>query len=443
VNAATTTRVPPHNNEAERALLGAMLLKSSAFTAAAAAVQAGDFYHPAHGHIYDAITTLYTQGTPIDVVTVADRLDRAGLLDAIGGAGTLTDILGEVASIGNAEHYADIVADLARQRALIGIAAEIHELGLAPTNDVPAAVDQAEQLIYRLADTHKTNTATPVRESLIEWLDNLSAVYTTGGRARGTETGFDDFDDLVLGLHPGQLVVVAGRPGMGKTAFGADVARHAATAGHPTLLVSLEMGSEEVTNRLISGAAHVPLAHIRSANISDVDWYRIGHTVGTFTDIPLEILDDSQATILSIRGEARRVASRYGRIGLIVVDYLQLVDSASRHNNREGEVAEVARGLKKLARELRVPVLALAQLNRGLEMRADKRPLLSDLRESGEIENAADVVAFLYRDDYYNRDSPDRGIAEIIVAKQRNGPTGTVRLAWLAHYTSFSNMARV
>ncbi len=439
---ATAQRVPPHNLDAERSLLGAMLISTVAVGVAAAALSADDFYKPAHGHIYEAVVALYATGEPVDAITVADQLERTGLLAAIGGANTLNDVIGATGSTSNVERYADIIADLAKQRSLIGIASEIAELGYEPSTDVANVIDQAEQMVYRLTDSSTTTNARPAGEVAHEWVTGLQEAWEAGGHTRGVPTGFVELDTLLLGLQPGQLVVAAGRPGMGKTAFGSDVARNVASLGHPVLLVSLEMGNDEVMNRMVAADGRVPLQRIRDTKLIPDHWTRISEAVGRITQMPLEIFDDSHANLVTIRSQARRVASRYGRLGLIVVDYVQLVDPIGKHHNREGEVAEVARGLKKLARELGVPVLALAQLNRGLEQRADKRPMLSDLRESGEIENAADVVAFLYRDDYYRPDSPDRGMAEVIVAKQRSGPTGTARLAWVSYFTTFKNMAR-
>lgn len=440
---AQATRVPPHNLEAEANLLGAMLLARQAVDEAAATnLAADDFYAPAHGHIYDALVDLAAKGQPVDAVTAADHLERRGLLESVGGRVAIAELAAGATTIGNAHRYADIVTDLARQRRLIAIGGEITESGYQPTTDVDELVDRAEQLLFDLTDNHRAVHTYPAADAIHGWLDRLTALYTDG-RPAGTLTGFIDLDAIILGLQPGQLVVAAGRPGMGKTSLGTDIARNAAHDGHPVLLVSIEMSHDEVTSRIVSAGAKVPLEAIRSGKISDRDWDRIHHATGELGGLPLDIHDEANVTIAGIRAAARRTASRYGRIDLIVVDYVQLMRSTGRHQNREAEVAEVARGLKLLARDLHVPVLALAQLNRGLENRADKRPMLSDLRESGEIENAADVVLMLYRDDYYNPESKDRGTAELIVAKQRNGPVGTSRLAWLNQYATFANMARV
>lgn len=437
------TREQPNDQAAEQAVLGAMLLHPDAIATATNTLTPASFYRPNHAAIYQAITSLYAKGEPADPITVANHLRQTQQLDAIGGPATLTDLIGAAPSLTSTDHYARIVEDHYLARQLIGIGSEIVELGRQPEGDIATTIDRAEQLMFGLSDNEqRTSQALNLGDTLTDWLDRAYNAYTDG-RPPGVATPFPDLDAIILGLQPGQLIVAAGRPGMGKTSFGLDLATHAAREGHPTMIVSLEMSLEELQNRVIAATASVALEHLRTLNIVERDWPRINMAFAELRDIPLEIVDDARANLINIRSQARRVASRYGRLGLIVVDYVQLVEALGRHSNREGEVAEIARGLKKLARELHVPVVALAQLNRSLEGRADKRPMLSDLRESGEIENAADVVMFLYRDEYYRPDSPDRGVAEVIVAKQRNGPTRSCRLAWLEQYTRFASMARV
>ena len=436
------SRVPPHNVEAERALLGAMLINRNAIDAAIGVLAPEAFYKPSHAAIYAAIVAITNQGHPADAVTVADHLQRAGL-DEIGGAATLTDIIAQAGTTTNAATYVDLLIDHWQLRRLISVGNEVVELGYAPADDVAHTVDQAEQLIYGMTDSHRPTDAEPIADSLPRWLHNMEQLAAGNGPAAGIPTGFHELDELLGGLRGGQLVIVAGRPGMGKTSLGLDFTSNIASTHHPVLVISLEMSTDELESRLIAAQAGVSLQALRVGKLSPAAQDKVTHMAGQIASWPIDIYDNARASLTAIRSQARRSVRRYGHLSAIVVDYIQLGEAVGRHQNREGEVAEIARGLKKLAREMDVPVIALAQLSRSVEGRADKRPMLSDLRESGEIENAADTILFLYRDDYYNPTSQDRGTAEIIVAKQRNGPTGMARVAWLGKFTRFANMARV
>jgi replicative DNA helicase len=438
------TRVPPQNLHAEESLLGAMMLSRDAIAAAVETCSTADFYRPAHAHIFDAITTLYSRGEPADPVTVADELSRAGLLEIAGGLPQLISLQADTPATTNASRYARIVEEHALLRRLIGVAGEIAELGYSVPEDVTAAVDQAEAMVFGVAERRVTDSLKPLQSLLMASLDRLESLYTRGETITGVATGYVDLDERLYGLQPSSLVIVGARPAMGKTAFALGMAAHAAMEARvPTLIFSLEMGHEEITQRLLVSEARVDAGRIRNGRLAESDWPKISQAVARLSDAPMFIDDNPNLTVMEIRAKARRLKAREGSLGLIIVDYLQLMSSRGSVENRQLEVSSISRGLKILARELEVPVVALSQLSRNLEMRSDKRPVLADLRESGSLEQDADVVLFLYRDEMYNAESADRGTAEVIVAKHRNGPTGKCQLAFLDHYTRFANMARV
>lgn len=438
------TRTTPHNLDAEQSLLGAMLLSRAAIdTAAETGLTPDSFYKPAHGHIYEAITSLSAQGEPVDPVTVAEELRRADLLDAIGGPATLIALQAGTPATTSASRYARIIEEHALLRAMIGAATEITELGYSLPDDVPKALDHAEHLMFQVAEHRQTDTTSRIHDLLAQTIDVLEARYTNNHQITGTPTGYTDLDDLTAGLQPGALTVIGARPGMGKTSFALGIAHHAATNQQPVLFFSMEMSRVELTQRLLCADARVDSTKVRNGQLSDADWTRISKSVGTLSNAPLWIDDNPHVTTMEIRSKARRLTQQAGQLGLVIIDYIQLMSgSGPRAESRQIEVAEISRNLKILARELNCPVVALAQLNRGLEQRADKRPMLADLRESGSLEQDADIVCFLYRDEMYNPDTPDRGTAEVLVAKHRSGPTGLIRLAFLDQYTKFANMAR-
>ena len=436
-------RVPPHNLDAEESVLGAMLLKSQAVADAVQTLKSDDFYKPAHGHIFEAISSLYAGGEAIDPVTVAEELKRAGLLDAIGGPAVLLTVQSRTPAVSNAAHYAKIVEENALLRRLITTAGEIAELGYHPPEEVSATIDRAESLVFEIGQHRFSDSLAPLRDLLDASLDRLEALYDNKQAITGTPSGYNDLDELLSGLQPSALIVVGARPAMGKTAFGLGAAANAAMKSNkPVIYFSLEMGHLELTQRLLSSEGRVDATHLRNGSITDSDWQKITKAMGKLAEAPLWIDDNPNTTVMEIRAKARRLKSRVGDIGLIVVDYLQLMSGRSNAESRQVEISEISRGLKILARELQTPVMALSQLSRALELRADKRPMLADLRESGAIEQDADVVMFLYRDEVYNADTADKGMAEVIVAKHRNGPTGVCRLAFLDYCTLFGNMAK-
>jgi replicative DNA helicase len=433
---------PPHNLTAEESLLGAMLLSRDAISVAAELASADDFYKPAHAHIFEAVTTLDNAGDPADVVTVADWLTRHELIDAIGGPATLINLQAGTPAIGNAAHYARIVVEHATLRRLIGAAGEIAELAKSQPDDVAAAVDQAEQLLFRITDPRRAVTGIGLRDALGEVRDRLADRIATGGGTRGSPSGFYDLDRLIYGHEPGQLTIVGARPSMGKSSFAGALAANAAHEGHPVLVFSAEMTHEELTERFMAAESGVDLDRLKLGTVVEKDWPAIGAAVTRLSDTPIEIVDASTVTLMTIRSLARRATRRWGRTPLIIVDYLQLMTPLHRSENRNLEVSELSRGLTRLAGDLDAPVIALSQLTRNLEQRRDKRPILSDLRDSGAVEQDADKVLLLYRDEVYDPTSPDKGIMEVHVAKHRNGPTGVARLAYMPHRSQFRNMVR-
>ena len=438
-------RIPPHNFDAERSLLGAMLLSRDAVGQSVEITEAAHFYRPVHGHIYDAICALYAGGQPTDPVSVAEELSRNQILDMVGGLGYLLELQALTPAAASAPRYARIVEERALLRRLIGVAGEIAEMGYSVPTDVQWAVAEAERKIFDVAGRRLTDTTRPIRQLLSDTLDRLEELYEAGNAITGIPTGFVDLDRILSGMQPSNLIVVGARPSMGKTSFALGVAGHVAVhAGLPVLVFSLEMGHLELTQRLLCSEALVDSSRMRNGQLKPDDWTRITKSVGRLAEAELFIDDNPQLTVMEIAAKARRLkAELRADLGLIVVDYLQLMTGhAGRTESRQLEVAEISRGLKILARELKTPVMALSQLSRNLEQRADRRPQLADLRESGSIEQDADVVMFIFREEVYNPEPQNQGKAEIIVAKHRNGPIGHVELAFLNHYTKFANAAR-
>ena len=382
--AVPSARVPPHNLQAEESLLGAMLLSRDAIGLAVELVDTAAFYKPTYAHIYDAIVSLYSRGEPVDPVTVAEELARADLLDAVGGAGTLVELQANTPAISNVGHYARIVDEHALLRRMIGIAGEIAEIGYGLPDDVPKAVDEAEAMMYEVAEKRVTDSTRPIRELLSDNLDRLEELYDRGEAITGLPTGYTDLDELLSGLQPSTLMIVGARPSVGKTALALGMATHVAvTEQKPVLFFSLEMGHLELTQRILSAQARVDSTRMRNGKLSADDWQKITNGVRSLAEATLFIDDNPHLTVMEIRAKARRLRSRVGELGMIVVDYLQLMSGRQSVETRQLEVSEISRGLKILARELETPVVALSQLSRNLESRTDKRPMLSDLRESG------------------------------------------------------------
>ncbi|GDX34716.1 replicative DNA helicase [Actinomycetes bacterium] len=438
-----TNRIPPHSIEAEASLLGAMLLSQEAVGVAfERGVKSEEFYKPAHQHIYDAIRSLNTAGEPVDPITVGEELRRNSLLEGIGGIDALLTLQNTTPAITSADRYAKIVRETASLRRLLTVASEIAEIAYSGPEDVAKAIDDSESKVFDVSESNIGDSSQPLKYLVENAMEKLEDRANNKELVTGTATGLAGLDKILLGLQPGTLNILGARPAMGKSALALGVAVHVArTSGKPVLFFSLEMGSAELVQRILASEAGVDSAVLRSGRPTPNDWTKIGHAVGRL-DVPL-IIDDSPATSVgAIRAKARRTLSRQGDLALIVIDYLQLMGGDGRPENRQLEVSEISRKLKLLAREFKIPILALSQLSRGLESRTDKRPTLSDLRESGALEQDADVVMFLYRDEVYNPDNKDEiGAAELNISKHRAGPLGKVRLAWLAAYTRFENFA--
>jgi replicative DNA helicase len=381
-------------------------------------------------------------GEPVDAVTVGDELRRSGLLDDIGGLDMLLALQNATPAISNVARYAKIVQDTAALRRLISVASDIAEMAYQEPDDVRHAIDRAEQKVFDIAEQRDTDSTRPINELLQLVNDHLEENYGRGDTITGTATGLTELDDLLLGLQPSTLNIVGARPAMGKSALAIGIATHVAqTTRKPVMVFSLEMGHLELAQRILAWESRVDSKKLRTGNLTQADWTKIGNAIGRL-EVPLLLDDNPSVTVMEIRAKARRMKARHGELGLIVIDYLQLMTGSSGAENRQLEVSEISRNLKILARELEVPVIALSQLSRTLESRADKRPMLQDLRESGSLEQDADVVLFIYRDEVYHEDSKDRGMAELIVAKHRAGATGKARVVFLGQYTRFDNAAR-
>jgi replicative DNA helicase len=440
---AIEARVPPHNIDAEESLLGALLLSRDAVgTATELGLSADEFYKPAHQHVYEAIRVLMSAGAPVDAVTVGDELRRAGLLEEIGGLELLLTLQNATPAISNVGRYAKIVQDTAALRRLIAVAGDIAEMAYQEPDDVRKAIDSAEQKVFDIAEQRDTDSTRPITDLLQLVNDHLEENFGRGDTITGTATGLTELDDILLGLQPSTLNIVGARPAMGKSALAIGIATHVAqTTRKPVMVFSLEMGHLELAQRILAWESRVDSKKLRTGNLNEADWSKIGRAIGRL-EVPLLLDDNPSVTVMEIRAKARRVKARMGGLGLIVIDYLQLMTGSSGAENRQLEVSEISRNLKILARELEVPVIALSQLSRTLESRADKRPMLSDLRESGSLEQDADVVMFIYRDEVYHEDSKDQGMAELIIAKHRAGATGKARVVFLGPYTRFDNAAR-
>jgi len=441
--------VPPHDLDAERAVIGAMLVSEAAVSVVGEMVVAEDFYSETHRVLYGCMMRLYSRGEPIDQLTLTNELRNVGEFDRIGGKQYVFRLVESVPTAANAARYAEIVRGKALLRAVIDAGDRIQQQAFAEPEDVNTALDAAEQLIYGVSNRQMKQHLAPVSDLAPSALEMIQRLYEQEGEVTGVETGFEDLDRLTTGFHKSDLVVLAARPAMGKTAMALNAIWHASgEKGLPVAIFSLEMSKEQLVQRLISQTTRIRTQDLRSGNVKAEDWPKLVRGVAEVAKAPIWIDDSAGITLMEMRAKVRRLASRLHAQGgvplsLVVVDYLQLmVGQGNRSENRQQEISEISRGLKVLARDLDVPVLAIAQLSRAVESRHDKRPMLSDLRDSGAIEQDADMVMFLYRDEYYNPDSDDKGIAEVIVGKHRNGPTGKVQLAWLEQYTKFASLAR-
>jgi replicative DNA helicase len=435
-------RVPPHNLEAEESVLGSMMLSGEAIASVVEILKPEDFYRSANRKIYSTVLAIYARGEPVDAITVVEELKRHQTLEEVGGALVVYNLVELVPTPASAPYYARIVADHALLRRLIDAASQIMARAYTVPEDPKKAADEAESLVYAVSRHREQDQVVSARELVDESMAALEHIQQRDSRFAGVPTGFQDLDELLSGLQKGNLIIVAARPGVGKSSFVTNLARNVAVdAGEPVMMFSLEMSRFEIGMRLLCGEARVPWDRVRSGRVATEEWTRLAEAAEVLHEAPLFIVDSGNVTIVDIRAKARRFRSSRQGLGVIVVDYLQLMSGHTRFDNRQQEVAEISRSLKLLAKELEIPVIAVSQLNRNPETRADKRPQLSDLRESGSLEQDADIVMFIHRDDTDDR-AEVKGKADIIVAKHRNGPTATIPLTFLPHVTLFRNFAK-
>ncbi len=434
-------RVPPHDVLAEQSTLGGMLLSKDAVADVVEVVRGADFYVPKHEVIYDAILSLYAHGEPTDAITVTDELTKTGSLVKAGGAEYLHTLTSLVPTAANAGYYATIVSERALLRRLVEAGTKIVQMGYAGEGETQDLVNVAQAEIYAVTGSADVEDYVPLTTAVDGAIEEIETARHRDGSMIGVPTGFRDLDELTNGLHPGQLIIIAARPALGKSTLALDLARHATVRyNQPTIFFSLEMGKSEIAMRLLSAESSVPLQNMRKGTVANNDWTAIAATRGRISEAPLFIDDSPNMTLVEIRAKCRRLKQRVG-LKLVVIDYLQLMTSGRRVESRQQEVSEFSRALKLLAKELQVPVVALSQLNRGPEQRSDKMPALSDLRESGSLEQDADMVILLHREGAYDREHPRAGEADLIVAKHRNGPTGTIVVGFTGHLSRFNDFA--
>jgi len=443
--AMDSLKVPPHSIQAEQSVLGGLMLDNERWDSVADKVASVDFYRKDHRMIFAAIQDLAEKQVPFDVVTISEALTKMDELDNAGGLAYLSILAKETPSAANIVAYANIVRDRSVLRQLIHIGSDISESAFSPeglsTSDL---LEKAEKSVFEIAEQRQKGQVgfTPIKELLGTAVEKIEALFEQEGNITGEGTGFTDLDEMTSGLQPGDLIIVAGRPSMGKTTIAMNMAENVAVgSGKPVAIFSLEMPGDSLAMRMMSSLGRIDQNKVRTGKLDDDEWPRLTSAINLLAETKLFIDDSPGLTPNEVRSRARRLTRDNGQLGLIVLDYLQLMQSPASGDNRVAQISDISRGLKTLAKELNVPVVALSQLNRNLEQRPNKRPVMSDLRESGSIEQDADVIMFVYRDEVYNEDSPDKGMAELIIGKQRNGPIGTVRLTFLGKYTRFENCA--
>lgn len=443
---SASLKVPPHSIEAEQAVLGGLMLDNGAWDRVADRVVEADFYRRDHRLIFHAIKILAEKGEPCDVVTLGEWLDKKSQLEDVGGIAYLGSLASNTPSAANIKSYANIVRERSVLRQLIRVSNEIADTAFNPEGrSVFELLDEAEKRVYQIADQGARTRVgfAGMKDLLVQAVEKIDHLFSLDSPITGLPTGYVDFDEMTAGLQKADLIIVAGRPSMGKTSFAMNIVEHVAIQEQrPVAVFSMEMPGEQLAMRMMSSLGHINQKKVRTGKLEDEDWPRLTSAVNLLAEAPIFIDDTPALSPTELRARARRLAREQEHgLGLIVVDYLQLMQVPGTSENRTGEISEISRSLKSLAKELNCPVMALSQLNRSLEQRPNRRPVMSDLRESGAIEQDADLIAFIYRDEVYNKDSPDKGTAEIIIAKQRNGPIGMVRLAFLGQYTRFENFA--
>jgi len=440
-------KLPPHSVEAEQSLIGGLLLDNSAWDRIGDVVAESDFYRDDHRRIFGHIRKLVETGRPADVVTVYESIEKSNEVDQTGGLAYLGEIANNTPSAANIRRYAEIVHERAVLRKLVTVGDEIAASALTPAGrDVKDLLDEAEQKVFEIAEAGNKNTQgfVAMPEVLGEVVERIQMLYDRDdpSEVTGTPTGYVDLDKMTSGLQPGDMIVIAGRPSMGKTAFALNIAEYVGVEQKlPVAIFSLEMSGPQLAMRFLSSVGRLDQHKLRTGKLGDEEWDKMTVALGKLHDAPIHIDETGAINATDLRARARRLHRQFGKLGLIVIDYLQLMTSARGNENRATEISEISRSIKSLAKELQVPILALSQLSRKVEERNDKRPLMSDLRESGAIEQDADIIIMMYRDEYYNKETQDKGIAEVIIGKHRNGPTGTVKLTFLGEYTKFMNFA--
>lgn len=434
-------RVPPHSLDAEESVLGAVLLSADAANVALEKLHVEDFYKPAHQQIFEVIASLYNANEPIDAVTVSEGLRRTGALERMGGIEVLTTLIDTVPTTSNVDYYASIVEEHALRRRLLRVGGDIGVLASDMSDPIEEVVDKAEQSVFAIAERRVGDGLQEIDSLLGPAIEKAEELQRSGGDVTGISTGFRDLDRKLAGLHPSNLVVVAGRPGMGKTSLALNIAQNVALDGHTVAVFSMEMSREEVVTRMLCSKGRIDSQKLRTGKLTEADFTKLSNAAGALYKQNIFVDDSPGLTVTEIRAKCRRLRRRPG-LDLVIVDYLQLM-SGTGQENRQQEIAMISRSLKSLARELDVPVIAASQLNRGVESREDKRPRLGDLRESGAVEQDADVVMFIYRDEYYNPDKIEsKGVAEVVIAKHRQGSVGRVDMAYLPEFTLFADMGR-
>lgn len=436
-------RTPPHNLEAEQSVLGGILLDNQNFHRVVDIIRAEDFYRPAHGKIFAAMSELSVKSEPIDPVTLRAKLLQMETLEEVGGLGYIAELMERVPTATNSEYHARIVADHAVKRNLITSCSEISARGYEPAELTEELLDYAERTIFSISSSKRSQNMLPVRDIVKSAFLELEKRFENQDQMTGIPSGWIELDKYTQGFQPSDMIIVACRPSMGKTSFSLGAARHAAVHGKkPVLFFSLEMAKEQIVTRLLAAEAKVDSTRIRTGKLTEQDWARLTRAAGQLSDAKIYIDDTPALTAMEMRGKARRLKSELGDLGLVVVDYLQIMGTPPRLESRERAISDISRALKAMAKELHVPVLALSQLNRNIEMRQDRRPLMADLRESGAIEQDADIIIFIHREDVDNQQpNQQASVAEFIIGKHRNGPRGTVKVAWIGQYSSFENLA--
>ena len=440
--AGTFQNIPPHDDAAELAVLGAMFLDREAASMALEMLNGEDFYRPDHRMVFEAAEELYHSGVPIDMITIKNKLEEKQVFEQIGGLPFLASISTAVGNSANMRHYAAIVEEKSVLRRLIRTAGELSQMSYEGKTDVNTIMDMAEKSIFDIMQNRHSDQFHHIRDIAVDSIEKIEDIYRSKGKLTGVPTGFVDFDQKTAGLQKSDLILLAARPSMGKTAFALNIIQNAAIRGNvPTAIFSLEMSREQLVNRMLCSEAMLDAQRLRTGELTDSDWTDLIQAMGPLSQAPIYIDDTPGITPMEVRSKCRRLKVEKG-LGLIVIDYLQLMSGNGRTDSRQQEISDISRSLKAIAREMDAPVIALSQLSRACEQRADHRPMLSDLRESGAIEQDADGVAFLYRDEYYFPDTEKKNQAELIIAKQRNGPTGTIDLTWMGQFTKFGNFLK-